>query len=299
MELKVIRHKTSKEFFEGFYTDEQVGSYAYQLERMFEQGSAVEGDYFVVFDKEKPLLSLEIYRNNTRRILEKMPMIAIGTKVDSKGYIKGLSLIFDHLSEDMVYGYTQKRLEISLKEDYEFYSEFKEILHKCGYKAIVKAINYTIDPNINYNFELENYSSKKLIEYEIENRYDLISCSTDQELHVDLPIERLYIDLIEEGYDSERLWETVDIEGEMIGYLLPIYTNGLKNSIELIDYGLKVKDSERSFYEVAIYRMIEIAKNNDIEDLTININSSDTQFVNLANKLNLIKNHITEKFLKL
>ena len=69
---------------------------------MYEQCSATEGDYFVVTDKDKPLLSLEIYRNNTRRFLEKMPMISIGTKLNSKKFIKAMILIFDHLSEDII-----------------------------------------------------------------------------------------------------------------------------------------------------------------------------------------------------
>ena len=120
MELKIIRHKTAIEFFEGFYPEEQVGSYAYQLERMFEQGSAVEGDYFVVTYNRKPLLVLEIFRNNTRRILEKMPMIAVGVKINSKEYVKALTLIFDYLSEDEIYGNVQKKLEIAIREDYEF-----------------------------------------------------------------------------------------------------------------------------------------------------------------------------------
>ena len=295
MELKVIRHKTSKEFFEGFYPEEQVGSYAYQLERMFEQGSATEGDYFVVTDKDKPLLSLEIYRNNTRRFLEKMPMISIGTKLNSKKFIKAMILIFDHLSEDIMYGYTPK-LEISLREDHEFYSEFEGILHKYDYKAVVKSVNYTVGPKTDHNLKLENYEIKKIIEYEIDDRYEFISNSTYRDIYTNLPADKLYLDLLEEGYDSERLWETIFSDGKMIGYILPIFTNGLRNSIELIDYGLKSPDD--LFYKIALTRLVEIAKENDIEDLSININGSDTEFIKLANKLKLNKNHTTEKFLK-
>ena len=297
MKLEVIRHKTSKEFFEGFYPEEQVGSYAYQLERMFEQGSAVEGDYFAIFDKDKPLLSLEIYRNNTRKILEKMPMISIGTDLNSNQYIEAIKLIFDHLSEGEIYGNAQKKLEIVIKEDYEFYSELKDMINEFGYKTMTKTINYTVDPKINYNLKPVDHKFKKFIEYEIDDRYDLISYSTDKDLYIDLPKEQLYIDLLEEGYDSERLWETIFSDGKMIGYILPVFNNGLKNSIEMIDYGFK--NPNDIFQMITINRLVDIAKDNDVDDLTIDINDSDTKFVDLANKLKLTRNHTTEKFLKI
>ena len=297
MNLEVIRHKTAKEFFEGFYLEEQVDSYAYQLERMFEQGSAVEGDYFVVFDKDKPLLSLEIYRNNTRRVLEKMPMIAIGRNIGNKDYIKAMTLIFDHLSEDIMYGYTPK-LEIAIREDHEFYNELKNLFHKYSYKPIIRSVNYTVDPKVNYDLKLENYNFKKFIEYEIDDRYSFISNSTYSKLHTNLSTDKLYMDFLEEGYQSEELWETISKENKIIGHILPVFLNGLKNSIRMIDYGSNAKNSERLFYEATISRLIEIAKKNDVEDITIDINSSDKQFIDIANELNLIENHITEKFIK-
>ncbi|MCK5760607.1 MAG: hypothetical protein KAH33_04895 [Candidatus Delongbacteria bacterium] len=296
MELEVIRHKTAKEFFEGFYPDEQVGSYAYQLERMFEQGSAVEGDYFIVTDEEKPLLSLEIYRNNTRRLLEKMPMLVIGAELNKKKYIKALTLIFDYLSTDEIYGNAQKKLEIAIREDYEFHKELKTVINKFGYKTILKTINYTIDPKIDYNLNVENHKIKKFIDYEIDDRYDLLLNSVNQDIVSNLPAEKLYIDLLEEGYQSEELWETIFSNGKMIGYILPIFKNGLRNSIEMIDYGLKSPDD--LFYKIAVARLIEIAKENDIEDLAISINGSDIEFINLADKLKLSENYIIEKFIK-
>ena len=81
-----------------------------------------------------------------------------------------------------------------------------------------------------------------------------------------------------------------------IGYILPVFKNGLRNSIEMIDYGLKSSDD--LFQKITIKRLVEIAKNKNIDDLTINVNDSDKQFVDLANKFKLTKNHITEKFLK-
>ncbi|MDA3884590.1 MAG: hypothetical protein PF638_03245 [Candidatus Delongbacteria bacterium] len=296
MELKVIRHKTSKEFFEGFYPEAQVGSYAYQLERMFEQGSAVEGDLFVVTDKEEPLISLEIYRNNTRRILEKMPILAIGIQVNSKEYVEALALIFDHLSEDMIYGDIQKKLEIAIIENYEFYNELKAVIDKFGYKTIIKTINYAVDPEENYDMEVEDHNSKKFIDYPVDDRFDLLSDSINHALINDLSSEKLYLDLLEEGYQSEELWEVILYNGKMLGYILPVFKNGLKNSIEMIDYGLKSSDD--IFQKITINRLVEIAKDNDVEDLTINVNDSDTCFVNLAKELKLTKNHITEKFLK-
>jgi hypothetical protein len=170
MELTVIRHKTAKEFFEGFYPEEQVGSYAYQLERMFEQGSAVEGDYFLITENDKPLLSLEIYRNNTRRILEKMPIVAIGIEVSNEDFTKALTLIFDYLSEDMIYGSIDKELEIAIREDYEFYNELKNVIKGFGYKSILKAINYTLDTKEEYSLKIEDFTSKKFIDYQIDDR---------------------------------------------------------------------------------------------------------------------------------
>ncbi|MDA3838074.1 MAG: hypothetical protein PF574_03725 [Candidatus Delongbacteria bacterium] len=296
MELTVIRHKTAKEFFEGFYPEEQVGSYAYQLERMFEQGSAVEGDYFLITENDKPLLSLEIYRNNTRRILEKMPIVAIGIEVSNEDFTKALTLIFDYLSEDMIYGSIDKELEIAIREDYEFYNELKNVIKGFGYKSILKAINYTLDTKEEYSLKIEDFTSKKFIDYQIDDRYDLLSISINQDLISNLSAEKLYIDFLEEGYQSENLWEAIFSNGKMIGYILPVFKNGLKNSIEMIDYGLKSSDD--IMHKITINRLVEIAKNNDVEDLTININDSDTRFVSLAKKLKLVKNYITEKFLK-
>jgi hypothetical protein len=123
-----------------------------------------------------------------------------------------------------------------------------------------------------------------------------VSISINQDLISNLSAEKLYIDFLEEGYQSENLWEAIFSNGKMIGYILPVFKNGLKNSIEMIDYGLKSSDD--IMHKITINRLVEIAKNNDVEDLTININDSDTRFVSLAKKLKLVKNYITEKFLK-
>ena len=226
-----------------------------------------------------------------------MPMISIDSNIGNKDYNKAMKLIFDHLSEDMIYGYTPN-LEISLREDYEFYNELKNLIHKHGYKPISRSVNYTVDQKKNYNLKHENYSLKKFIDHEVDDRYGIISNSTFCDLHTDLPTDKLYLDMLEEGYQSEELWETISNESEMIGYILPIYSNGLRNSIELIDYGLNIKGSEELFYKVAISRLIEIANSSEIEDVTINVNTSDTQFIDVAKKLKLTKNYITEKFIK-
>ncbi|NOR45861.1 MAG: hypothetical protein GQ534_09775, partial [Candidatus Delongbacteria bacterium] len=176
-------------------------------------------------------------------------------------------------------------------------NELKSVINKFGYKTILKTINYTVDPKIDYNLNVENYKIKQFIDYPIEDRYNLLSNSINNDLVNDLSAEKLYIDLLEEGYQSEELWETIFSNGKMIGYILPIFKSGLRNSIEMIDYGL-IKNSDDLFHKITINRLVEIAKNNDIEDLAINVNSSDTQFINLVNDLKLNKNHTTEKFLK-
>ncbi|MCK4979326.1 MAG: hypothetical protein KAS62_02965, partial [Candidatus Delongbacteria bacterium] len=127
-------------------------------------------------------------------------------------------------------------------------------------------------------------------------RYEFISNSTYRDIYTNLPADKLYLDLLEEGYDSERLWETIFSDGKMIGYILPVFSNGLKNSIEMIDYGLTY--SNDIFQMIAINRLVEIAKDNDVDDLTINVNDSDTKFVDLANELKLVENHTTVKFIK-
>jgi hypothetical protein len=75
MELQIIRHKDTSDYFRDFFPPDTAAAYSYQLQRMFESGAAKEGDYFLVKDEGKSYLQAEIYRNNTRRIWEKTPII--------------------------------------------------------------------------------------------------------------------------------------------------------------------------------------------------------------------------------
>lgn len=297
MELSVIRHKTARDFFVGFYPEEQVGSYSYQLERMFEQGSAKTGDYYVVTDKEKPLLSLEIYRNNTRRILEKLPLTALNRKINSKEFTQAMDLIFDYLNDEIISGSIDKELQINIPEDYRYFKEYENLLKKYKFINILTVARFELNLK-NLEVVVSSGSSyKKLIDMPVEERFGLISKSTFIELLDRYSNEKVYIDLLEEGYQSEEIWYIVEYQGKEIGYMMLSFTDGLKYKMELLNYGSFDDKMNDILFSAIIERSVQIAQENEIEEIAYNINFSDSKFIDLMNKsgckdFSIIKNYI-------
>ncbi|MBN2789011.1 MAG: hypothetical protein JXR69_02330 [Candidatus Delongbacteria bacterium] len=298
MELNVIRHKTSKEFFIGFYPEDLVESYAYQLERMFEQGSAVEGDYFVVSNGDIPLLSLEIFRNHTRRILEKPPLLAMNIELAPEEFTKAMTLIFEYLNDEIISGAIEKALHITISENNKYFTDYKKLITDYKFINILTKINFEAKLN---EIRVQNNSEctyDQLINIPVEERFNIISKSTYKDIYANLSNEKVYLDMLEEGYQSEDIWDSVIFEGKAIGYMMPVFTNGLKNKLELINYGCYETQQNEIFYNAVLNRVIQLSEQHKISQLVLNVNTSDTGFVSLLERSGLRKSRLVKNYIR-
>lgn len=241
LDIKVIDYKTTEEFFRGFYKSNVVESYGYQLRRMFDFSVAKHGDYLVVLDDGKPFINFEIVRNNTRRMLAKMPSLAIGAEENKELIKEAFNLIFDYIKEAAELSLPDFPFEFEVDESYKFATELKTAIENFGLSHYKTLCYYRLDttklPNIS-----EKVQYKRFIDISVDERYELID--THEIGESPIQVEKYYQDMLESGQHTEILWEIFEVDGKPVGYILPKADVGSDKRVSVISY--KILDEKYS-----------------------------------------------------
>jgi hypothetical protein len=297
MELEVIRHKTAELFFAGFFPEGVAASYSYQLQRMFESGAAREGDYFLVRKNSKPYLNVEIFRNNTRRIWEKPPSFALGIIPEDENEIgQALKLIFDFLDDPVYYFKAEDRLEIVVSDDWKSSEIIKEIVLSYGYSKFSEFDEHELRTPEHISEHVSNIELKPFTDLEPEERFNLVyQNDAAAEIFDHIMPEKLYQDYIEEGYDSEPLWRFLAEEGKPTGFIMPVFTSGLKNELKLLNYSCP---DDIDLAAGAVSEILRIAKENNIQKCTFTVKSDDIKFKSVLKGIGAVKTNKFERYAK-
>jgi hypothetical protein len=277
MELQIIRHKDTSDYFRDFFPPDTAAAYSYQLQRMFESGAAKEGDYFLVKDEGKSYLQAEIYRNNTRRIWEKTPIIDPKDAPDEKKNYEAIKLIFDFLKSDEYYFSPSDRLEIIVKENTDFSEIMKSLSDEFGYKKIEEYQEYRIKLTGNINPEVpEPVSIVPFKDLEPEERFRIVSensAITKYLEHADPALQ--YQDFLDDGYFSEQLWELIYVNNGLSGFVMPSFTSGLKNRIKLLNYSIINNVYIKEISKAIVGRVVRISADQNVSDLEFIVKGVD------------------------
>lgn len=290
MELQVIRHAFALDFYRGFCPEDHAAALSYQLQRMFESGAAKEGDYFLVRDGKDPYLHVEIYRNNTRRIWEKSPVMCPKAAADKVKNAESLSLIYEFLKNDEYYFSPGDKLEIIVKPDNEFSNIMKKLNLEYGYQNIGSYTVFKLKigkfPEIGLS---ENISLKSFTEIEPEERFKMVlENDVLNDLLIDTDQALFYQDFLDEGYFSEELWRIIYSGGELAGFIMPVFTSGLKNKISLANYHF-FSGMDQDVSRSAVCEVCRIAETNGIRDLEFIVKDNDKELADLLASLNFSK----------
>ena len=297
MELEVIRHKTSERFFKGFFPEDVAASYSYQLQRMFESGAASEGDYFVVSKNGKPYLNVEIFRNNTRRIWEKPPSLAEGIIPEGENEIvQALKPVFDFLDDKVYYFKAQDRLETVISDEWSSPEAVRDILLSHGYSGFSELEEYELTMPENISVPESRIELKPFTGLEPEKRFCLVyKDDVTAEIFGHITPDKLYQDYIEEGYESEFLWRFFEGTDGPAGFIMPIFTSGLKNELKLINYSYH---DHSDFAACAVSEILSLAKENNIQKCTFAVKSDDIKFRSVLKGIGAVKTKKFERYEK-
>lgn len=298
MELEVIRHKTSELFFKGFFPEDVASSYSYQLQRMFESGAAREGDYFVVTRDGKPYLNIEIYRNNTRRIWEKPPSFALGVVPGNKSeLISALKPVFNFLDDQVYYFKPDDKLEIVISDDWKESDIINEIVTSHGYSKFGELEEYSLTIPKSINFSDEKNIFHPFSDLEPEERFSLVyEYDATVDLFEHITPDKLYQDYIEEGYESEPLWKFFTEEERKAGFIMPVFTSGMKTELKLLNY--HPGSFGKGFASDTVSELIRIAKGNDVRKITFSVKTQDDKFKSVLKDIGAVKTNTFERYAK-
>jgi len=281
MELQVIRHRTASDYFKDFFPEDTAAAYSYQLQRMFESGAAKEGDYFLVTDSGTAYLQAEIYRNNTRRIWEKTPVISPKAVSEKKKIYEALKLIFDFLKNDEYYFSPSDRLEIVVMDDTGFSEELKALSNEFGYKFMAEFQEFSLKIKEKTGLKFpEGITFVPFTEMKPEERFAIVYENNIISKYPDnIDPVLVYQDYLDEGYFSEELWQMIRLNGEFAGFIMPVFTSGLKNKIRLLNYCIINKEHDKIISEAIVIQTMNIAKDNNIENLEFILRASDEDLI--------------------
>lgn len=297
MELEVIRHKTAELFFAGFFPEGVAASYSYQLQRMFESGAAREGDYFLVRKNSKPYLNVEIFRNNTRRIWEKPPSFALGIIPEDENEIgQALKLIFDFLDDPVYYFKAEDRLEIVVSDEWKVSETLREIILSHGYSEFSGLDDFELTGLVKLPETVREIDLKPFTDIDPEERFDLVyENEVTADIFDHIKPENLYQDYIEEGYDSEALWKFFNEAERPAGFIMPVFTSGLKNELKLLNYSCP---DDIDLAAGAVSEILRIAKENNIQKCTFTVKSDDIKFKSVLKGIGAVKTNKFERYAK-
>jgi len=301
MELEIIRHKTAEEYFKGFYPSEMIERYSFQLRRMFESGSAKEGDYFVVKDNCFPLINAEIYRTNTRRIWDKPPGIAEGISEYDDRISAALHLIMENIDGIREFDPSYGVLEIVIDMNLSFSEQMKKLCIDHGYSFIderqilsskdVSEKDISVKDNI--------FIIKKMTELPPAERFRIVGSNGRLSGISGFDEQELYQDYLELGYLSEDLWSVVFYKTEVAGLVMPVFSSGIKDRIELINYIISEKNEIKEKISDIIYSStIEAALKNGISKIEAAVDTQDVLLINNFEKADFKKKSVIESYIK-
>ncbi len=274
MELQIIRHKSTSDYFRDFFPPDTAAAYSYQLQRMFESGAAKEGDYFLVKDDGKPYLQAEIYRNNTRRIWEKTPVISPKAVPESKKTAEAVGLIYDFLKSDEFYFNPSDRLEILIYEGTAFSEAMKIISKQYGYEHVGEYIEYSLRISDGIYAEIpDGIYFTPFTAFAPEDRFRIVFEQNElKKYYENTDPVLIYQDFLDDGYFSEELWEIIYSDNELSGFIMPAFTSGLKDKIRLLNYNI-IDESTQNNSIAVVNRVIKICANMKVSkaELVLNI----------------------------
>jgi len=286
MELQIIRHRTSSDYFKDFFPEDTAAAYSYQLQRMFESGAAKEGDYFLVKDEGKPYLQAEIYRNNTRRIWEKTPVISPKAVPDIKKTAEAVGLIYDFLKSDEFYFSPSDRLEIVIYENTVFSELMKSISNRYGYENVGEYLEYSLKISDGIKADIpEGISFIPFTAVAPEERFRTVFEHNElKQYYENADPSLIYQDYLDDGYFSEELWETMHSNNELSGFIMPAFTSGLKDKIRLLNYNI-VNESLQNNSVAIVNRVIKICADMKVYKAELIVNARHDIFIKeLLNK---------------
>ena len=218
LKLVVVDYKRPELYFKGFYSDAQVGSYGFQLQRMFDFNNAIQGEYMVLYLEDKPFMQIHVDRSNSFRILTK-PNFARDTDQETidKYLIEGYGLVLDQLKEFYEYSPSRLKFEIEIDSNEPKYSDLLSFLETRGFSLTDRFYNYSFGLD-DYSAENQEFEATPFGELEIQQRFDLLSEYIPRSTHIDK--ERFYQDYLELDSLTERLWKLYKVDGETIGFVL-------------------------------------------------------------------------------
>ncbi|PID27125.1 MAG: hypothetical protein CR982_06650 [Candidatus Cloacimonadota bacterium] len=277
LDILIIDYKKPELYFKGFYNDAQVGSYGFQLQRMFDFNNAIQGEYMVVSLDNKPFMQIHVERTNSFRVLTK-PNFAIDIEKETidKYILEGYKLILDHLKE--FYDFTPSRLKFEIEIDNNClnYNEVLEFLKERGYKVIEKFNNYllsidSLDP------KPLDYDSILFSDLEIEKRFDLLYqyCPKADGIEKD----RFYQDYLEQDTIAEELWKLYKINDVEIGFILYGVDSGFMKTTSILEIRSFDKKNNDLLSNIGLNEVYSIAK--EYGSNRIKIKSSKDYFKDL------------------
>ncbi|MFO7810582.1 MAG: hypothetical protein R6V47_04350 [Candidatus Delongbacteria bacterium] len=288
MELQVISHKTAEDYFKEFYPEDVCPSYAFQLQRMFESGAAREGDYILIRNNGQPFLKTEIYRNNTRRVWERPFELKDPAEPNCEDIYSALELIFKFINDREYFFRRNDILEIVISEDFDQKTVMKELLSRYGYKSFELVEEYY---KKDFSEEKENLFKKRLVSFfdlSVSERAGLVlENDIITGIFPNIDPDELYLDYLEEGYDSEKLWKYIYSDRGVEGFIMPVFTSAFKSRIRVLNYGLANNDPET--LKNMIFYLFRISSENDIKDLFFNISAKDDRIKQYLISLGFVK----------
>jgi hypothetical protein len=280
MELQVIRHKTAEDFFKSFCSEEESAPYSYQLQRMFESGAAKEGDYFVVRDGDVPVLRVEIFRNNTRRIWETDPLLSPLRTNDEDSISRALKYIFDFLDDEIFYSAQNAQLEIVIEESSLFSKIMTKLCGEYGYSQFEKLCQYQIKPSTEIRRKYAgNPQFRNITDFDPEFRFGLVSSNDPvHEIFESASPESVYQDYLDDSYESESSWKVIMKGNKASGFFLPSFTSGLKTNLRISSYFVE-KGTDKDLLSDIIFEAELLAYQNEAGTIEFPVRESDTVFI--------------------
>lgn len=299
MELEVIRHKTAGDFFRDFSPAEEEAAYSYQLQRMFESGAAREGDYFVVKEGSIPYMRVEIFRNNTRRLWEREPVLGRQAEADETKIGNALNMIFEFLDDELYYPRITDALEIFINSDGGMAEPMEKMCRKYGYGKYNALYEYELRPGTAASSDrAPNENFKDITGYDPETRFELVSshdpvCTAFQCGQPD----KIYQDYLDDSYLSEQNWKVIAYKGKLSGYFMPSFTSGLKNTLRLTAYSLP-ENPDVSMCNDILSEMLRIAEENKTLKIELPVREEDAEFRHAVEMSGGILKHTIRRFAK-
>jgi len=253
--IDLIGHNNSVNYFREFFKEHTAAQLGYQLQRMFEQGSAIYGDYFLVKIDKKPFMIINGDRTNCKRVFTSDIHFTLDSneEYNKENFPAAISEVLQFILDDEIYTTTKLTLEFEAYNCFSYNKAFKDALEIKGFTKHRSYSEFEVkinsDAAVNFIADIEvSAQTKKITELPLEDRYQLFS---QYDNHVCLlnkctPIEDIYKDYIETGIKSEALWELILNErNEELALMLPVIENTAYKQLRVVKYLIMGNNTDR------------------------------------------------------